>query len=64
VTASAASTPSVKAAIAAAGSCSLPQTTLLRIKGPGVSGFVGPVPIVLTSTLTVYLDATAEAGAS
>ena len=61
VTANASFTASVKAAIAADGSCSLPQTTLLRIKGPGVSGFVGPVPIVLTSTLSVYLDATAEA---
>ena len=54
---------SVRAAIEAAGSCSLAQTTLLRVKGPSISGFVGPVPVVMTSTLTVYLDANAEARA-
>ena len=63
VSANASLNASLKAVAAAAGSCSLPQTTLLRVKGPGVSGFVGPVPIVLTSTLTVYLDASAAAKA-
>ena len=63
VSASASLNASLRAVVAAAGSCTLPQTTLLRVKGPSVSGFVGPIPIVLTSTLSVFLDASAEARA-
>lgn len=64
VTASASLSASIKAALAASGSCSLARTTLLSIKGPSVSGFIGPVPIVMTSNLSVFLDANAQAQAS
>lgn len=64
LTANAGVDATVKAAITAAGSCALAKTSLLRIKGPSVSGFVGPVPIVMTSNLTVYLDASASAQAT
>lgn len=64
ITASASFNASVKAAIEAAGSCSLPRQTLLKVRGPSFSGFVGPVPVVMTSSLSVYLDATAGAQAS
>jgi alpha-tubulin suppressor-like RCC1 family protein len=62
VTASASLNASVEAAVSAAGSCSLGERELLKVKGPSVSGFVGPVPIVMTSDLTVYLDASAGVG--
>lgn len=64
LTASAGVNASVKAALAAAGSCSLGQRALLTAKGPSISGFVGPVPVVMTSKLTVYLDANASAKGS
>jgi len=63
VTASAGMSATIRAAIEAAGSCTLGQIQLLKIKGPSVSGFVGPVPIVMTSDLTVFLDAAASAQA-
>ena len=63
LTASAGVTASIKAALTASGSCSLAKTTLLTLKGPSISGFVGPIPVVMTSSLSVYLDATAEAKA-
>jgi alpha-tubulin suppressor-like RCC1 family protein len=64
LTATAGVDASVQAAITAAGSCSLKQRTLFTIKGPSFDGFVGPVPIVMTSNLTVFLDANASAQAS
>lgn len=64
LTASAGLTASVKAALTAAGSCSLAQRALLTAKGPSISAFVGPVPVVMTSKLTVYLDANASAQGS
>jgi alpha-tubulin suppressor-like RCC1 family protein len=64
LTASASLDASVQAIIQAAGSCTLKQRTLLSIKGPSFDGFVGPVPVVMTSDLKVYLDASASAQAS
>lgn len=63
LTASASFNASVQAAITLAGSCSLEKRALLSIKGPSFDGFVGPVPIVMTSNLTVYFDASASAQA-
>ncbi len=59
VTASASFNASVEAAVAASGSCALAKRSLLSVKGPSVTGAVGPVPIVLTSNLTIYFDADA-----
>jgi alpha-tubulin suppressor-like RCC1 family protein len=64
VTANAGLTASIQAAVAAAGSCSLDKRAILTVKGPSVDTFVGPVPIVMTSKLTVYIDASATAQAS
>lgn len=63
LTADASVDASVQAIIGAAGSCSLARRQLLSVKGPSISGFVGPVPIVMTSKLSVYLDAAASAQA-
>jgi len=64
LTATASLDAGVQAIVSAAGSCTLEQRTLLSLKGPTFDGFVGPVPIVMTSKLTVYLDANASAQAS
>ncbi len=50
---------SIAAVAGAAGSCALEKTALLRVKGPSISGFVGPIPVVMTSDLVVYLSAEA-----
>ena len=63
LTANASLNASVQAIVGAAGSCSLAQQTLLSVKGPSIDTFVGPVPVVMTSNLKVYLDASASAQA-
>ncbi|MBJ7473396.1 MAG: hypothetical protein JHD16_18960, partial [Solirubrobacteraceae bacterium] len=63
LTADASVNATVQAVIGAAGSCTLAKRSLLSVKGPSISGFVGPVPVVMTSKLTVYLDASASAQA-
>jgi hypothetical protein len=55
---------SLKAMLAAAGSCSLAKTAVLSFPGPSVDTFVGPVPVVMTSRITVYVDASASVSAS
>jgi alpha-tubulin suppressor-like RCC1 family protein len=63
LTASAGLNASVQAAVSAAGQCSLGQRTLISIKGPSIDTFVGPIPVVMTSNLYVYLNASASAQA-
>lgn len=64
LTADASANASVQAVLKAAGSCSLDSTPILSFPGPSVDTFIGPVPVVMTSKVTVYLDASASASAS
>jgi hypothetical protein len=45
------------------GSCKVGRTAIANIPGPSATVFVGPVPVVLTSRITVYLEAIASAQA-
>lgn len=63
LTAGAHATASVTATIEGKGSCSLSPHTIVRFHGPGATFFVGPVPVVLTSDLSVDVDASASADA-
>jgi hypothetical protein len=51
---------SLDADLGAAGSCKLKKTTLFTIPGPKAVFSIGPIPVVLTSEIPVYLDAGAE----
>jgi hypothetical protein len=64
LTADASAKASLKAVAAAAGACKLKKTSVLSFPGPSVETFVGPVPVVMTSKITVYLDADASVKAS
>jgi hypothetical protein len=61
--ASASASASVTATVEGAGSCKLDPVQILKLKGPGDTFFVGPVPVVVTSQLLVDLDASASVGA-
>jgi hypothetical protein len=64
VTANANANASLAALVRVAGSCQLGQTPVLQFPGPILKFFVGPVPVVITSKVTVYLDAGVSASAS
>jgi hypothetical protein len=64
VTADAKLNASLGAIAKAAGSCSLGSVPILTVPGPSVDGFVGPVPVVMTSDLKVDLDAGVSASSS
>ena len=64
VTASAKLNASLGAIAKAAGSCSLGSTPILTLPGPSGDGLVGPVPVVMTSRLTVDLSAGVSAQSS
>jgi hypothetical protein len=64
LTADAKAKASLKALASAAGSCKLDKTPVLSFPGPSVDTFVGPVPVVMTSKITVFLDADASVKAS
>jgi hypothetical protein len=64
LTADADAKASLKAIASAAGACKLKKTSVLSFPGPSVETFVGPVPVVMTSRITVYLDADASVKAS
>ena len=63
LTAGAHATASLTATIEGQGSCSLSPTTVFDFAGPDATFFVGPVPVVLTSDISVDLDAGASASA-
>jgi hypothetical protein len=63
LTAGAHATASLTATIEGKGSCSLSPTTVFEFAGPEATFFVGPVPVVLTSEISVDLDAGASASA-
>jgi hypothetical protein len=54
---------SLSAHTGAAGSCSLPQTSVAAWDAPPLRFFAGPIPVVIVPRTTVYLSARAEAGA-
>jgi hypothetical protein len=63
LTAGAHATASLTATIEGQGSCSLSPMTVFDFAGPDATFFVGPVPVVLTSEISVDLDAGASASA-
>jgi hypothetical protein len=64
LTANASANASLTAVIGAAGSCSLGPVTVLTFPGPAATFFVGPVPVVISSDLSVDVDAQASAQAA
>ena len=63
LSAGASASASVTATVEGAGSCKLDPVQILKLKGPGDTFFVGPVPVVVTSQVLVDLDASASVGA-
>ncbi len=55
---------SLSATLGGAGSCSLSPHTIARFEGPAAAFLVGPVPVVITSLITVDVDASASAQAN
>jgi hypothetical protein len=55
---------SLAADLKAALGCDLKQTKLVQFPGPTETFFVGYVPVVLTSLVTIYVDANANASAA
>jgi Putative Ig domain len=64
LTANAGASASISATAKAGGSCKLKPTTIVSFPGPSVDTFVGPVPVVITSNISVDLDANASVHAS
>jgi hypothetical protein len=64
LTADANESAGITATVQGQGSCTLAKTPVLSFPGPSVDTFVGPIPVVLTSKITVYLDAAAAINAS
>lgn len=64
VTGKAQASASLDAELDATGSCTLAKTTLVTIPGPKLAFSIGFIPVVLTSTIPVYLDAGAQIDAS
>ena len=54
---------SLSAAAQAAGYCKLELTPILSFDGPSATAFVGPIPVVMESRITIDLDAEANVGA-
>ena len=50
--------------VAVKGSCALKSTSIATIHGPTTTFFIGPVPVVITTMIVIYLDASADAQAS
>lgn len=55
---------SLTATLTGQGSCSLSPTTIAKFAGPTAAFSIGPVPVVITSEITVDVEADAQAGAS
>jgi hypothetical protein len=64
VTGEAHASASIDAELNAAGSCTLAKTVLVTLPGPKAAFSIGPIPVVLTSEIPVYLDAGAQIGAT
>jgi hypothetical protein len=64
LTANASASASLKAAVSAAATCTLGDTTLVKLPGPKWFGFVGFVPVIVTSDISVHLDGDASVSAS
>ncbi|MGO9960773.1 MAG: hypothetical protein ACLP50_33145, partial [Solirubrobacteraceae bacterium] len=64
VTAEAHASASIDAELGAAGSCTLAKTVLVTLPGPKLAFSIGFIPVVLTSTIPVYLDAGAQIDAN
>jgi hypothetical protein len=64
LTAGAHANASLTATVEGQGSCSLEPVTVAKFNGPGATFFIGPIPVVLTSELSVDLDAGASASAA
>ncbi len=64
LTADANESAGITATVQGQGSCTLAKTPVLSFPGPSVDTFVGPIPVVITSKITVYLDAAAAINAS
>ena len=64
LTANASADESLGAELQSALSCALKRTKLVQFAGPTEAFSVGPVPVVLTSQVTVYADAEASAEAA
>jgi hypothetical protein len=64
LTASAHASDSITATLTGKGSCTLGKTPVVSLPGPSVETFVGPIPVVMTSKITIYLDAAASVSAS
>jgi alpha-tubulin suppressor-like RCC1 family protein len=64
LTANASAEGSLAAAAQAAVNCTLTKTAIVHFNGPTATFWVGPVPVVLTSQITVYVDANAGANAA
>jgi hypothetical protein len=63
LTANAGVSASVTATVAGQGSCTLNPVTVADLPGPKDAFFVGPFPVVITSKITVDVDAKATAAA-
>jgi Putative Ig domain len=64
LTANASTDASITATVSAAGSCALGDTQIVSFPGPSVDTFVGPVPVVMTSKVSVDVDAKAQTSGS
>ena len=54
---------SVTATVEGKGSCELDPIQIAKVKGPGDTFFIGPIPVVLTSQLLIDVNASASVGA-
>jgi len=64
LTAGAHASASLNPTVAGKGSCTLNPVTLTTFAGPSASFVIGPVPVVLTSRISVNLDAAVSADAT
>jgi len=64
LTANASAGGSLTAEAQAAVNCELKKSKVVQFDGPTATVWVGPVPVVLTSQITVYVDANAGANAA